>query len=106
MERLTKLAVSVQGEEKTCCANFMNEECVYWSGTCSQCSTNDKVWDKLRRYEEMEEQGRSAEIVRCEDCKFREDCEQQVLLSALYCEIEKTRFIYYCSHGVRKEPEK
>jgi hypothetical protein len=43
MERLTKLAVSVQGEEKTCCANFMSVECVFRNGNCGGCSFNDMV---------------------------------------------------------------
>jgi hypothetical protein len=58
MERMTKLAVSVQGELKTCCTKFMNLECIYRNGECGRCSVNDKAWDKLRYYEELEEQGR------------------------------------------------
>jgi hypothetical protein len=58
MKRLTKLAVSMQGEEKTCCVNFMGVECIYRNGECGRCSINDQAWDKLRRYEELEEQGR------------------------------------------------
>lgn len=107
MERLTKLAVSVQGELKTCCTKFMNLECIYRNGECGSCSVNDKAWDKLRRYEEMEEQGRMIEVVRCKDCKYALlDCEQEVLLSSFMSEVESSETIYFCSHGVRKEPEK
>jgi hypothetical protein len=49
--RITKYA-----NNKTCCVNFLNEECMKLQGHCCYCSTNDKAWDKLRHYEELEEQ--------------------------------------------------
>ena len=57
MERLTKNAVSVQGIYKTCCVNFNNLECCVLEGDCSRCSTNDKVWEKLAEYEDLQEHG-------------------------------------------------
>lgn len=51
MERLTKFA-----RNKTCCVDFNGVECMILEGHCCKCSTNDKVWDKLRYYEELEEQ--------------------------------------------------
>lgn len=52
MERLTKFT-----NNKTCCVNFLNKECNRLQGNCCNCSTEDRVWDKLRKFEDAEEQG-------------------------------------------------
>ena len=45
-------------KNRTCCVDFMKEECEKWEGHCCYCSTNEKVWDKLRAYEEKYEEGK------------------------------------------------
>ena len=45
----------------------------------------------------------STDIVRCKECKYREDCEQEVLLSEWCGEIEDSAHITYCSYGEREE---
>jgi hypothetical protein len=65
----------------------MNMECVYRNGECGHCSTNNKAWDSLRHYEELEEQelllvlpckiGTPVYYVGCIDCKDCKYGEQQ-----------------------------
>ncbi len=52
-KRLTKFA-----NNKTCCVDFMKTECRMKQGNCCKCSTNEKVWDKLRYFEELQEQNK------------------------------------------------
>lgn len=42
------------------------------------------------------------DIVRCKECKYEDDCEQEVLLSDMYGEVEDTAHITYCSYGERE----
>ena len=44
-------------------------------------------------------------VVRCEDCKRSEGCDQMVLISEIYNEVEEAEPITYCSYGERKESE-
>ena len=44
----------------------------------------------------------SIDIVRCKECKYKDNCEQEVLLSEMYGEIEDTAHITYCSYGERE----
>ena len=44
-------------------------------------------------------------IVMCEECKHRDDCEQEVLLASMFGEIEKSAHIIFCSYGERKDHE-
>lgn len=39
-------------------------------GYCSQ----RKVWERLKHYEDLEEQGQIVYVVRCKDCKHRQSC--------------------------------
>lgn len=41
-------------------------------------------------------------LVMCEECKYRDDCEQEVLLASLFGEIEETAPILFCSYGERE----
>jgi len=47
-------------KNKTCCVDFMKKECKELEGHCCYCSTNEKVWDKLLKYEETYEVGKSS----------------------------------------------
>ena len=38
-------------------------------------------------------------IVRCEECRYCDTCEKQVLMSSMYNEIEDVADIFFCSHG-------
>lgn len=42
-------------------------------------------------------------VVKCEECKYKDDCEQEVLLSEMCSEIEDTAHITYCSYGERED---
>lgn len=44
-------------------------------------------------------------VVKCEECKYKSDCEQEVLLSEMYSEIEDTAHITYCSYGKREDEQ-
>lgn len=44
----------------------------------------------------------AVEVVRCKDCRYKDDCEQEVLLSDMYGEVEDTAHITYCSYGERE----
>lgn len=68
MERLTKRAVSVQGNLKTCCVKFNSAECDLIKGDCTHCSIEDRAWDRLA---DLEDQLESGELVRAEEVKQR-----------------------------------
>ena len=44
-------------------------------------------------------------IVLCTECKYRDDCEQEVLLAEMFGEIEESAPIRFCSYGEREEEE-
>ena len=57
-ERLTKHGKTTH-ENGICCTHFSGEECVKLQGDCSNgCLWEEKVWEKLAHYEDLEEQGR------------------------------------------------
>ena len=43
------------------------------------------------------------EVVRCKECKWRDDCEHYVLLASFCGEVEKTAPLEYCSYAERIE---
>ena len=57
-ERLTKHGKTTH-ENGICCTHFSGEECVKLQGDCSNgCLWEEKVWEKLAHYEDLEEQGK------------------------------------------------
>ena len=44
----------------------------------------------------------SIDIVFCKECKRRENCEQHVLISEMFCEVEESEPIDFCSYGERE----
>lgn len=61
-ERLTKHGKTTH-ENGICCTHFSGEECVKLQGDCSNgCLWEEKVWEKLAHYEDLEEQGRLIEL--------------------------------------------
>ena len=57
----------------------------------------DELMERIREEYELEDN-----IVRCKECKYEDDCEQEVLLSDMYGEVEDTAHITYCSYGERE----
>ena len=44
----------------------------------------------------------SIDIVRCGECRHKDDCEQEVLLLEMCGEVADTAHITYCSYGERE----
>lgn len=47
----------------------------------------------------------SIELVRCRECKHKDNCEQEVLLSEMCGEVEDTAHLTFCSYGERSRYE-
>ena len=62
---------------------------------CNTCKWNLAIINKLAHYEDLEEQGRLIEVIRCDDC-----CHQQYCKQAQYLGTDG-----YCSKAELKELE-
>lgn len=62
MGRLTKYG-KTSHDNGVCCTHFNSKECAELLGNCSYgCQWEEKVWEKLAHYEDLEEQGRLIEL--------------------------------------------
>lgn len=62
IKRLTRYGNTTHGNG-VCCTHFNSAECAELQGNCSYgCQWEEKAWEKLAHYEDLEEQGRLIEL--------------------------------------------
>jgi hypothetical protein len=66
MERLTKWI----DDKKAICIKECEKECIDGNEWCPKCKPLTDVLVKLADFEDKQEQGLLAEVIRCKDCKY------------------------------------
>jgi hypothetical protein len=78
-------------------------ECIKLVKGGNICIMDEEI-EKLAHYEDMEEQGRLIEVIRCKDCA---NCGEDTMFNVLYCQRDgyEVEPEHYCGFAKLKELE-